>query len=154
MMRSTDVYRAAVPLALLALFGSELRAAQISPTCSAKVAAARNVEKAWLESYLTRDWARMAALVTDDFTITHTDARVQGKRAMLEEVRSKAGTPGPTFLTNGVAGRCYGGTVILTGWVGEPGRQQSRYTDTYVRIGRTWRVAASHLSRPRVSSRS
>ena len=58
------------------------------------------------------------------------------------------------FYTEDVQARVYGDTVILIGRVvteysrdGKPVKEQSRYTDTYVRRGRSWQVVASQLTR-------
>lgn len=58
------------------------------------------------------------------------------------------------FYTEGVQARIYGDTVILTGRViaeyqrdGKTmGKEQQRYTDTYVKRQGRWQVVASHLS--------
>ena len=70
-------------------------------------------------------------------------------------VRAPRRTPGPgmRYSTEDVRSRAYGETVILVGKViteyerdGKKIREQSRYTDTYVRRGGRWQVVASHLS--------
>ncbi len=57
------------------------------------------------------------------------------------------------FHTEDVRSKAYGDTVILMGKVvaeyerdGKTVKEQSRYTDTYVRVNGKWRVVASHLS--------
>lgn len=57
------------------------------------------------------------------------------------------------FYTESVQSRAYGDTVILLGRViseyerdGKAVKEQSRYTDTYVRRNGCWQVVASHLS--------
>lgn len=126
--------------------------AVLSGKCARSIAAVRQVETAWLASYAARDAGAMAAVLTDDFTITHPNANVETGRDVVAGIRRKAGTAGPRFTTRDVAGRCFGDTVILTGWVGAAGSSEARYTDTYVRFGRRWKVAASHLSRPRTAT--
>jgi hypothetical protein len=57
------------------------------------------------------------------------------------------------FSTEDVRSRTYGDTVILIGRViteyerdGKAVKEQSRYTDTYVKRNGQWQVVASHLS--------
>lgn len=123
--------------------------AATSGECAGKIQAVRRLESAWLKTYETRDTDAMGRLLTDDFTITHTDASVQSKQDVLDGIRRKKGQPGPKFVTESVRGTCHGNTVILVGWVVEEDGDRSRYTDTCVRGREGWRVAASHLSRPR-----
>lgn len=121
--------------------------------CASDVAAVRAVERAWLDAYESRDRAAMARLLADDFSITHPNARMQTKAEVLDGLGTEG--RGPRFVTRETVGRCRRGLVILTGWVtnsarGEP--SAARYTDIYVREGTTWRVLASHLSRPPVAT--
>jgi hypothetical protein len=66
----------------------------------------------------------------------------------------KEGQPAPKFHTADVKARSYGDTVvILIGTVvteqtrdGKAVREESRYTDTYVKRDGKWQVVASHLS--------
>ena len=116
----------------------------------------RQLEREWLDAYEKRDSAAMQRIVADDFTIVFPDGSSQTKTdilAMLE--RGRAGDhPGPRFTTEDVQARAYGDTVILSGRVithrkgpdGIESRQESRYTDTYVRLDGRWQVVASHLS--------
>jgi uncharacterized protein (TIGR02246 family) len=116
----------------------------------------RQLEREWLDAYEKRDSAAMQRIVADDFTIVFPDGASQTKAdilAMLERGRT-GGRPSPRFTTEDVQARAYGDTVILSGRVithrkgadGTVERQESRYTDTYVRLGGRWQVVASHLS--------
>ncbi len=116
----------------------------------------RQLEREWLDAYEKRDSAAMKRIVADDFTIVFPDGSDQTKAeivAMMDRGRA-ANRPSPRFTTENVKARAYGDTVILTGLVvthmkgadGTEKREESRYTDTYVRLGGKWQVVASHLS--------
>ena len=115
----------------------------------------RNLERAWLDAYEKRDVEAMASIVADDFAITFPDGATQSKAQLIEGLKRphNPATPSPKFYTEDVQARTYGDIVILTGRVvteyqrdGETIREQSRYTDTYVKRRGRWQVVASHLS--------
>lgn len=115
----------------------------------------RRLERQWLDAYEQNDSEAMNRIVADDFTITFPGGQMQTKpqlMAMLKAPR-RASQPRMRFRTEGVQSRAYGDTVILIGKViseyereGKPYREESRYTDTYVRKDGRWQVVASHLS--------
>jgi uncharacterized protein (TIGR02246 family) len=143
------------PIALTAL----LLTLAVSPAFAQKadpVQQVRQLEREWLDAYEKRDSKAMERIVADDFTIVFPDGAGQTKAdilAMLERGRTST-RPGPRFTTEDVQARAYGDTVILSGRVithrkgpdGTEERHESRYTDTYVRLGGRWQVVASHLS--------
>ena len=115
----------------------------------------RRLERQWLDAYEQHDPVAMERIVADDFTITFPSGGMQTKPQLVAMVRAprRAGRPRTKFYTDGVRSRAYGDTVILVGRVtteyereGKTVREQSRYTDTYVRRGGRWQVVASHLS--------
>ena len=115
----------------------------------------RKVERQWLDAYEQRDPVAMDRIVADDFTITFPGGGMQTKPQLMAMIKSprRPGRPQKKFYTDGVQSRAYGDTVILVGRVtteyereGKTVKEQSRYTDTYVRTGGRWRVVASHLS--------
>ncbi|HEX8161837.1 MAG TPA: nuclear transport factor 2 family protein [Pyrinomonadaceae bacterium] len=117
--------------------------------------AVRRLERAWLDAYEQSDAKAMDSIVADDFEITFPNGEVQTKPQLMEQTRRPRGASAPAlkFHTEGVRSRAYGDTVILRGLVvteyqreGKPVREESRYTDTYVRRGGRWQVVASHLS--------
>lgn len=121
----------------------------------------RKLERAWLDAYEQHDAKAMDAIVADDFTITFPDGSIQTKQQILDSIKAprKPGSPSLKFYTEDVQARVYGETVILIGRVvteylrdGKTVKEQSRYTDTYIRRQGRWQVIASHLSnvpRPR-----
>ncbi len=115
----------------------------------------RKVERQWLDAYEQKDAAAMERIVADGFTITFPNGGMQTKPQLMAMVRAprRPGQPRMKFHTEDVQSRAYGETVILLGRVvteyerdGKTVREQSRYTDTYVRRGGRWQVVASHLS--------
>jgi uncharacterized protein (TIGR02246 family) len=115
----------------------------------------RKLERAWLDAYEQHDASAMNAIVADDFTITFPDGSIQDKQQILDSIKQPR-TPSSLafkFHTEDVKARVYGETVILMGRViseyqrdGKAVKEQSRYTDTYVRRDGRWQVVASHLS--------
>jgi ketosteroid isomerase-like protein len=115
----------------------------------------RRLERAWLDAYEQADAKAMDAIVADDFEITFPNGEAQSKPQLMEQIRKPRGASAPAlkFHTEDVRAHAYGDTVVLRGLVvteyrreGQPVRDQSRYTDTYVRRGGRWQVVASHLS--------
>ena len=115
----------------------------------------RRLERQWLDAYEQNDADAMERIVADDFTITFPNGAMQTKSQIVSMIKSprRAGQPRMKFSTEGVQSRVYGDTVILLGRVvseyerdGKTVKEQSRYTDTYVRRDGRWQVVASHLS--------
>ena len=113
------------------------------------------LERAWLDAYEQRDVAAMERIVADDFTITFPEGGVQTKSQIIAQLKAprRSTQPSYKFFTEDVQSRAYGETVILIGRVitqyerdGKTVRDQSRYTDTYVKRNGRWQVVASHLS--------
>ena len=137
---------------LLILFPTSIVAAvQANPAQEVQ-----KLERAWLDAYEKLDQKAMDAIVADDFMITFPDGSTQTKAQIMASLKPASQTNSPTmkFYTEGVDTRVYGETVILTGRVVSEwqrdgktvGKQQSRYTDTYVKRQGRWQVVASHLS--------
>jgi uncharacterized protein (TIGR02246 family) len=115
----------------------------------------RRLERQWLDAYEQNNAEAMDRIVADDFTITFPGGAIQTKPQLMTMIRAprRAGQPRLKFFTEDVRSRTYGDTVILMGRVvteyerdGKTVREQSRYTDTYVRTKGRWQVVASHLS--------
>ncbi|HEX6183253.1 MAG TPA: nuclear transport factor 2 family protein [Pyrinomonadaceae bacterium] len=125
------------------------------PTLSRAEEEVRRLERQWLDAYEQNDAEAMERIVADDFTITFPNGAMQTKPQLMAMIKAprRAGQPRMKFHTEGVQSRAYGDTVILIGRVvseyerdGKTVKEQSRYTDTYVRRGGRWQVVASHLS--------
>lgn len=114
----------------------------------------RKLERMWLDAYEQHDAKAMNAIVAEDFVITFPDGSKQTKPQIMDSMK-QARNPASSvkFSTEDVHARIYGDTVILMGRVvteyqrdGKPVKEQSSYTDTYIRRNGRWQVVASHLS--------
>ncbi|HVF87578.1 MAG TPA: nuclear transport factor 2 family protein [Pyrinomonadaceae bacterium] len=115
----------------------------------------RRLERAWLDAYEQHDAKAMDTIVADDFVITFPDGSMQTKSQILDSIKAPRNRASLSlkFYTEDVRARVYGETVILTGRVvteypreGKTVKEQSRYTDTYIKRQGRWQVVASHLS--------
>jgi len=112
----------------------------------------KKVERQWLDAYEQHDAAAMNKIVANDWTGTFPDGSVQTKENVMKLVMHPRPPemPGPKFSSEDVKARVYGDTVILTGRIitswPSGSRQQSRYTDIYVKRNGAWQVVASHMS--------
>jgi uncharacterized protein (TIGR02246 family) len=145
----------ATALALLTIICTQMLAQKTQQQTLTKAEEeARNLERQWLDAYERHDSQAMTRIVADDFIITFPNGTMQSKLQLMQMIAN----PNPTapkmhFYTEDVKSRSYGDTVILMGRVvteyerdGKKVKEQSRYTDTYVRRNGRWRVVASHLS--------
>lgn len=128
---------------------------EASPQRSNAEQEVRQLERAWLDAYEKYDADAMERIVADDFVITFPNGKMQTKPQLLTMIRRPRPAAAPTkrFFTEDVQARVYGEMVILRGRVieesekdGQPLREESRYTDVYVRTNGRWQVVASHLS--------
>ncbi len=115
----------------------------------------RKLERQWLDAYEQNNAEAMDRIVADDFAITFPNGAIQTKPQLMTMIKAPRRTSQPRmkFFTEDVQSRTYGDTVILMGRViteyerdGKTVKEQSRYTDTYVRRKGRWQVVASHLS--------
>ncbi|HET7114757.1 MAG TPA: nuclear transport factor 2 family protein [Pyrinomonadaceae bacterium] len=114
----------------------------------------RKLERQWLDAYEQHDSATMTMIVADDFIITFPNGTTQTKAQLMSMIATpNTSAPKMHFYTEDVKSRSYGDTVILMGRVvteyerdGKKVKEQSRYTDTYVKRNGRWQVVASHLS--------
>jgi uncharacterized protein (TIGR02246 family) len=127
--------------------------AQTSESTAAEQAV-RKLERAWLDAYEQHDAKAMNEIVAADFVITFPEGARQTKPQILDAIKKPRNPANAEkFYTQEVTARIYGDTVILTGRVvteyqrnGKTIKDQSLYTDTYVRRNKRWQVVASHLS--------
>ena len=114
----------------------------------------RKLERQWLDAYEQHDSEAMNRIVADDFIITFPNGTMQTKPQLMSMIaKPNPSSPKMRFYTEDVRSRSYGDTVILMGRVvteyerdGKKVKEQSRYTDTYVKRNGRWQVVASHLS--------
>ncbi len=113
------------------------------------------LERRWLDAYERSDVPAMNRILADGFVLTDGRGNLSDRAAILAQLSStRVGTPTFRFCTVDVSPQSYSATVVLRGVViteavrGENvSRSADRYTDTYVQLGDSWRVAASQLTR-------
>ena len=115
----------------------------------------RKLEREWLDAYEQHNAEAMDRIVAEDFAITFPGGKIQTKAQIMAMIKRppREGASATRFHTEEVQARAYGDTVILMGKVVEEtqkedktAREESRYTDTYVKRDGRWQVVASHLS--------
>jgi uncharacterized protein (TIGR02246 family) len=140
---------------IITLCGISLAQAAQQPKLTKAEEEVRRLERQWLDAYEQNNPDAMDRIVADDFIITFPNGAMQTKPQLMNMVKAalRGVQPRMRFYTEGVQSRTYGDTVILIGRVvteyerdGQTVKEQSRYTDTYVRRKGRWQVVASHLS--------
>ena len=107
----------------------------------------------WNDLRLKPDVAGLERLLFDDWLLTHSDGKVQGKAEYLAELKTR--TRANQAITNeDVAVRIHGATGVVTGTSvqsgvtnGQPFSGRFRFTRVWVRQDGVWRMVASHSSR-------
>lgn len=144
-----------IVLALLLTFHIPMFANDQQPqTISKAEQEVRQLERRWLDAYEQFDSQAMTEIVADQFVITFPNGSRQNKSELMSMIRNpNRSGPAMRFYTEDVKSQAHGDTVILRGQVvteyekdGKKVREQSRYTDTYVKRNGRWQVVASHLS--------
>jgi ketosteroid isomerase-like protein len=114
-------------------------------------------DSSWNVLRLRGDADGLAALLADDWLLTHSDGRTQDKRDYLAELtRGARGGRVNTEITNAdVRVRRYGDAAVVTGASvqsgigadGAPFSGRFRFTRVWVRRNGVWVMVASHSSR-------
>jgi len=101
-------------------------------------------------TWKNRDCAGWAALLADDWSVTHITAQVMTKAEAVEMCRTG---PPVTWSLSDLAVRVYGDTAIVTGKTSAtaagaaPQTVALRFTDVFVKREGRWIVVASHATR-------
>ncbi len=108
-----------------------------------------DIEKELASTWKSRDCQGWGALLADDWSVTHIDAKVITKAEALAMCR--AGPP-VTSTVDQLAVRIYGDTAIVTGRTkatatGATQTVTLRFTDVFVQRDGRWLVVASHATR-------
>lgn len=114
-------------------------------------------DSSWNALRLRGDANGLAALLAEDWLLTHSDGRTQDKADYVNELRRGAtGGRVNTAITNeAVRVRLYGETAVITGASvqsgvgadGQPFSGRFRFTRVWVKRGEAWLMVASHSSR-------
>jgi ketosteroid isomerase-like protein len=101
-------------------------------------------------AWKNRDCAAWAALLADDWSVTHIDAQIITKAQALDMCRTG---PSVTTTVDQLTVRCYGDTAIVTGRTNATVSGATaqaitlRFTDVFVKRDGRWRAVASHATR-------
>ena len=110
----------------------------------------KKLERQWLiEPYFTSDMAAYDRIVSDDFTITHSNGKVLNKAEKRAGIMGDRITdPSSPFKIAESNVRVYSNAAVSIGSITEVG-STVRFTNTYVKRDGRWQVVASHLNRIR-----
>jgi ketosteroid isomerase-like protein len=117
-----------------------------------EAAVARALQDA-CDAFLKADVDRMMTLLTEDFTTTDPDGVVTTRADDIESAR-KGTIRYEVFENRDMKVRLHGDAAVVTGRTivkGQAGERtfaaEFQFTDTLVRTGERWLVAATHISR-------
>jgi ketosteroid isomerase-like protein len=112
------------------------------------------LENAWNHAEVQHDPAALELILTDDFVITEPDGTMQNKRQHMAATKD-ASYHYDLLVSEDFRIKMYGTVAVVTGTYHEKGSskgsrfdRRGRFTDTWIRIGNTWRCVASHDSLP------
>ncbi|HVF48664.1 MAG TPA: DUF4440 domain-containing protein [Pyrinomonadaceae bacterium] len=111
-----------------------------------------NLERERLKAFARDDKKTFERLVTDDLTMTHSSGHVASKAELMSVMRpSSPERPLPALSIEDVKVQVYADAAVMTGNLVETaldGRRELvlRFTNTYVRLKRQWRMAAGQLT--------
>lgn len=128
--------------------GSALATSVLSTAPAGAAHPAVAVQEAWVRAYAAADEEAMRLLLRDDATIGESSGTILRKAEVLS--RAELPSVGLTMNLSEVAVREYGPVAVVTALVAEvrgQGKTDFRITETYVRGGKTWQLAASHWTR-------
>jgi ketosteroid isomerase-like protein len=140
----------------MAQFG-EYSCRKISNAVNANHNLTKEVEqlnRQWMESYVTRDTAFLEQRLADDYVSTFPDGTVLDKKGEIESLKS--GDIALTGMTpSEMDVRTYGGaTAVITGRStikanvkGQEVSGEYRFTDVWIKQGNRWLAVASQVTR-------
>ena len=109
-----------------------------------------HIENQLASTWKSRDCVGWGALLADDWSVTHIDAKIITKAQALDLCRTG---PPVTSAVDQLAVRIYGDTAIVTGRTkataagDTPQTVILRFTDVFVQRDGRWMVVASHATR-------
>jgi ketosteroid isomerase-like protein len=113
----------------------------------------RQLEREWNEAIVKKDFPALERILGDEFVYLDHVGGVNPKADMLRGLKNSEVTIDP-FETEDVTVRVFGDTAIVTGRFTQTVRlkeesatAQFRYTDVYVRRGKSWQAVSAHGSR-------
>jgi ketosteroid isomerase-like protein len=122
---------------------SALIAVPVFAQSSASLKAANQARSSAMAAGNSKGWARYT---TDDFTLTDATGKVKTKQDRVAEIEGHAATGQRTPPTD-EKWRSYGpSTAVYTARITGADSTPQRITTTWVKQGRTWKVAAVQLT--------
>jgi ketosteroid isomerase-like protein len=112
-----------------------------------------DLDKKRMEAMARKDLRALDELIADDLVYTHSSARLDSKRSLIEAMESGR-TVYTAVVPSDVKAQDYGDTVVLTGSarisVNSGGNAMNfgvRFTDVYVNKGGHWQMVAWQSTR-------
>jgi len=129
-------------------------AAVLAQTSTDESAAVLQAEHDGCVAYLRGDADKIANFLTDDYTLTNSKGKISTAADDIEDAKSGR-VHYEVFENYDMKVRLYGGhTGIVTGKTKVKGTAEGKpidivvqFTDTFVKQGDQWRLAAGHVSR-------
>lgn len=110
------------------------------------------VDSLWNRYRLESNTQKLEELLVDNWILTHSDGRVQDKKAYLDELRNRTRN-NQEIKNEGIHVRLYGNTAVVTGKSiqsglsdGKPWSGTFRFTRVWVYLNFRWVMLASHSS--------
>lgn len=110
------------------------------------------IERVWNAAVAARDPQTVDTILSQDFTFIGADGKQYGRADLLRMIGRKDIEVDP-FTTEEVQVRIYGDTAVVTGRFTQVARQGGksftmplRYTDVYVREGKSWKAVSAQAT--------
>lgn len=143
----------AVTTIALGLFCLFLTAGVVSADAQGDAAAVEQVLHDACKAYLDANVEKLTEFLTEDFTLTDASGTIS-TRADDIEIAKKGTIKYEVFENHDMKVRLYGDSAVVTGRTRVKGKagenafaSEFQFTDTLVRRGGRWQVAASHISK-------
>jgi ketosteroid isomerase-like protein len=112
-----------------------------------------DIDRKRMDAMAQKDIATLNALLSDDLVYTHSTARLDTKKSLIEAMESGR-TVYTAVVPSDVKAQDLGGTVVLTGSArihvlsnGKPNSFGVRFTDVYANKGGQWQMVAWQSTR-------
>jgi ketosteroid isomerase-like protein len=112
-----------------------------------------DLDRKRMDAMAQKDIATLNALLSDDLVYTHSTARLDTKKSLIEAMESGR-TVYTAVVPSDVKAQDLGGTVVLTGSArihvlsnGKPNSFGVRFTDVYANKGGQWQMVAWQSTR-------
>ena len=129
----------------------------VAPAAVAQGPAKQSIDPAFLKiqsertaAMHTGDIEVYARYTTDNFWVVMPDGSVQAKKDRMAAMAAAKNAPASSSELSGAPPReekvnAYGNTVVVS-WIEAIRGKDARFSETWVKDGGTWKVAAAHVS--------